>query len=377
MPVIHLLLCSVTIFFVLYAPQPLLAEFAEQFNVSASDAGMLMSATMLPLAIAPICYGLLLAKSNPLRILKWTMLLLALSSLAFASMTSFSGLLFTRLIQGLLLPAALTAMTGYIGQQFSGSQLKRNMSLYIGSTIAGGYFGRTLAANFTVWFEWQSFYYLNALLLIVLAFSIRASKNKPPIIHATRIRDYLAPLKQSRLVRLYSSVFCMFFCFAGLLNFLPFILKYDFNLTDPSKVGWVYTGYLVGALGSIVTPWLQSKFHSTWRFLAVMFLVYAATIALLPVASVFFFVVLFTLFCGCMFVIHSTAAPLANSISQAPATVTNGAYVSFYYSGGVLGSYLPGLIYEQAGIAWFCASLFIVCTVGLALSLRNTVNPVR
>ncbi|CAM4425376.1 MFS transporter [Pseudoalteromonas maricaloris] len=377
MPVIHLLLCSVTIFFVLYAPQPLLAEFAEQFNVSASDAGMLMSATMLPLAIAPICYGLLLAKSNPLRILKWTMLLLALSSLAFASMTSFSGLLFTRLIQGLLLPAALTAMTGYIGQQFSGSQLKRNMSLYIGSTIAGGYFGRTLAANFTVWFEWQSFYYLNALLLIVLAFSIRASKNKPPIIHATRFRDYLAPLKQSRLVRLYSSVFCMFFCFAGLLNFLPFILKYDFNLTDPSKVGWVYTGYLVGALGSIVTPWLQSKFHSTWRFLAVMFFIYATTIALLPVASVFFFVVLFTLFCACMFVIHSTAAPLANSISLAPATVTNGAYVSFYYSGGVLGSYLPGLIYEQAGIAWFCASLFIVCTVGLVLSLRNTVNPVR
>ncbi len=176
MPVIHLLLCSVTIFFVLYAPQPLLAEFAEQFNVSASDAGMLMSATMLPLAIAPICYGLLLAKSNPLRILKWTMLLLALSSLAFASMTSFSGLLLTRLVQGLLLPAALTAMTGYIGQQFSGSQLKRNMSLYIGSTIAGGYFGRTLAANFTVWFEWQSFYYLNALLLIVLAFSIGTAR---------------------------------------------------------------------------------------------------------------------------------------------------------------------------------------------------------
>lgn len=377
MPIIHLLLCSVAIFFVLYAPQPLLAEFSEQFMVSASDAGMLMSATMLPLAIAPICYGLILAKSNPLKILKWTMLLLALSNLAFASVDSFSGLLLIRLIQGLLLPAALTAMTGYIGQQFSGALLKTNMSLYIGSSIAGGYFGRTLAANFAVWFEWQSFYYLNALLLIVLAFSISASKNKPPIITATKIKDYLAPLKQARLVRLYSSIFCMFFCFAGLLNFLPFILKYDFKLTDPSKVGWVYTGYLVGALGSTITPWLQNRFQSTWQFLAIVFFIYATTIALLPTASLVFFVLLFTLFCACMFVIHTTAAPLANSISQAPATVTNGAYVSFYYSGGVLGSYLPGLIYEYAGLNWFAVSLFAVCTLGLCLSLRNAIQPAR
>ncbi|MBE0345152.1 hypothetical protein PPEP_a3514 [Pseudoalteromonas peptidolytica F12-50-A1] len=305
------------------------------------------------------------------------MLLLALSNLAFASVDSFSGLLLIRLIQGLLLPAALTAMTGYIGQQFSGTLLKTNMSLYIGSSIAGGYFGRTLAANFAVWFEWQSFYYLNALLLIVLAFSISASKNKPPIITATKIKDYLAPLKQARLVRLYSSIFCMFFCFAGLLNFLPFILKYDFKLTDPSKVGWVYTGYLVGALGSTITPWLQNRFQSTWQFLAIVFFIYATTIALLPTASLVFFVLLFTLFCACMFVIHTTAAPLANSISQAPATVTNGAYVSFYYSGGVLGSYLPGLIYEYAGLNWFAVSLFAVCTLGLCLSLRNAIQPAR
>ncbi|WP_419147036.1 MFS transporter [Pseudoalteromonas 'SMAR'] len=377
MPVIHLLLCSIFIFFVLYAPQPLLAEFAQQFSVSASQAGTLMSATMLPLAIAPICYGLILAKSNPLNVLKWTMLCLALSCIAFASMTSFSGLLLVRLIQGLLLPAALTAMTGYIGQQFSGAALKKNMALYIGSTIMGGYFGRTLAANIAVWFEWQSFYYINAVLLTLLALSVRARGHSPAITPVARLRDYLTPLKQPHLLRLYSSVFCMFFCFAGLLNFLPFILKYDFNLISPSQVGWVYSGYLVGALGSIITPWLQGRVSSTWWFLGAMFAIYACTIALMPIANFSVFVLLFTLFCACMFIIHATAAPLANSISSAPATVTNGAYVSFYYSGGVLGSYLPGLIYEYGGLMYFAAALLLVCLCGLALSFRNGLYPTR
>ena len=85
----HLLLCSVFIFFVLYAPQPLLGLFASHFSVSPATAGSLMTATMLPLAIAPLVYGLFLAKRNPLTILKIAMLVLAISCIAFTLAPSF------------------------------------------------------------------------------------------------------------------------------------------------------------------------------------------------------------------------------------------------------------------------------------------------
>ena len=68
-----------------------------------------------------------------------------------------------------------------------------------------------------------------------------------------------------------------------------------------------------------------------------------------------------------MFIIHSTAAPLVNKISSAPPSVTNGAYVSFYYSGGALGSFVPGLVYQQLGHIAFMASLLLVCICGLIL----------
>ena len=68
-----------------------------------------------------------------------------------------------------------------------------------------------------------------------------------------------------------------------------------------------------------------------------------------------------------MFVIHSSAAPLVNKISKAPASVTNGGYVSFYYSGGALGSLLPGIVYQHSGQTAFMLCLLSVCFIGLVL----------
>ena len=313
----HLLLCSVFIFFVLYAPQPLLSLFATEFNVAPAIAGSLMTATMLPLAIAPLVYGLFLAKRNPLLILRIAMLLLGVGCLLFIYAPSFELLLLVRFLQGLTLPAALTAMTSYIGMSYQADTLQKNMTLYIGSTIVGGYFGRVLAALFSDLWSWQSFYYLIAAMLIILSLSIphkrfvlsSSSEVLSPL-------DYMKQLKEGSVLKLYGAIFCMFFCFAALLNYLPFILKNTFLINNTRDIGLVYSGYLIGALASIFTPWLLKKMTSAWRLLALVFLLYNLSIVLLMSHSLMLFLIAFTLFCGAMFVIHSTAAPLVNKMTR-------------------------------------------------------------
>ena len=374
MPLMLLLSCSLFTFFVLYAPQPLLMVLATQYNVSPASSGSLMSATMLPLAIAPICYGILFARFNPLRILKYAMFLLAITCITFVHMPNFELLLATRFIQGLILPAALTAMTTYIGQQYQGRTLHKNMTRYIASSIMGGYLGRVLSANFAAFFTWQSFYYFIAVMLVVLALTITTQSSQfSPSKHTvpSSPKDYVRPLKETRLFRLYCAVFCMFFCFSGLLNYLPFILQTRFHIIDSKMIGWIYTSYLVGAILSLSTPTLRRYITNNWVFLSAIFLTYSISIALLSVSNLNFFVVIFTLFCACMFMIHSTAAPLVNQLSKAPTSITNGAYVSFYYSGGALGSYIPGLIMQHHGYTAFIISLLLVSLVGLVLVTKN------
>ena len=364
----HLLVCSVFIFFVLYAPQPLLSLFANEFNVVPAVAGSLMTATMLPLAIAPLVYGVLLAKRNPLLVLRIAMVFLGLSSLLFIYVPSFELLLLVRFLQGLTLPAALTAMTSYIGMSYSADALQKNMTLYIGSSIVGGYFGRVLAALFSDLWHWQSFYYVIAFMLIFLALTIKHSRfSNPATPSQLSPLDYLKQLKEGAVLKVYGAVFCMFFCFAALLNYLPFILQNTFLITNTRDIGLVYSGYLIGALASITAPWLLKKTPSAWHLLVAVFSFYSVSIILLMSHQLSLFLIALTLFCGAMFVIHSTAAPLVNKISKAPPSVTNGGYVSFYYSGGALGSLLPGVVYQHYGQTAFMFTLLAVCLCGLSL----------
>ncbi|MBD1580765.1 MFS transporter [Pseudoalteromonas sp. S16_S37] len=371
MPLLQLLISSMFIFFVLYAPQPLLTIFAHNFNVSTAASGALMSLTMLPLAVAPIFYGLMFARKNPLSILKVAMLILSITSLLFALVPSFELLLTLRFIQGLTLPAALTAMTGFIGQQYSAAQLQQNMTRYIGSSILGGYLGRVLAANFASWFSWQSFYYVLAVSLIILALLIKPKRCEPPKREPASPRAYLKPLRHPLIARLFGCVFCMFFCFAALMNYLPFILQDVFNITDSKTIGWVYTGYLIGAILSMATPYISRHFNNSWLFLSALFALYCLTLVAMQLPVLSLFLIAFTLFCACMFMIHSSASPLANKLSDAPPTVTNGAYVSFYYSGGALGSFIPGLILQNFGYHAFLITLLLICGVGLMLSITT------
>ncbi|TMN88266.1 MFS transporter [Pseudoalteromonas phenolica] len=372
MSLFKLLLCSVCTFIVLYAPQPLLPIFSELYDVSIANSGALMTVTMLPLAIAPLCYGVMLSQFNPLSILRIALLILAASNLLFAYSDYFSGLLICRLIQGLTVPAALIGMTSYIGTTFQGDALQRNMTLYIGSSIIGGYLGRMLAANFAAFWQWQNFFYLVSVSLVVLALIIpkqvkseeRTKLKIKPWLHLAHLLDII-------LLRLFVAVFFMFFCFAALLNFLPFIVQNQYGISDNEEIGFIYTGYLVGAILSVCTPWLNKKIKNAWALLSLIFVLYCVSHIMLASHTLSLFIVSFTLFCGCMFVIHATAAPLANKISAAPASVTNGAYVSFYYSGGALGSFLPGFIFEEYGYIAFLACLLVCCLLGLTACLAN------
>jgi YNFM family putative membrane transporter len=69
--------------------------------------------------------------------------------------------------------------------------------------------------------------------------------------------------------------------------------------------------------------------------------------------------------------LHSAGSGFVNKNVDKNKGVVNGLYVSFYYFGGILGSYLPGLIYENEGWKIFLifltaisVSIFLLFTIG-------------
>jgi len=71
------------------------------------------------------------------------------------------------------------------------------------------------------------------------------------------------------------------------------------------------------------------------------------------------------IFCGAMFLVHSIAAAWVNTVAGEKRRLVNALYLTFYYLGGVLGSVLPGLVYESMGWNYFIGVLLLDAVVGL------------
>jgi len=77
-----------------------------------------------------------------------------------------------------------------------------------------------------------------------------------------------------------------------------------------------------------------------------------------------------------MFTLHSVLSAFLNHLETERKGLINGLYVSAYYSGGALGSYFPGFIYQGVGWPAFIAFLLLLLVVLTILSVMLRHAPV-
>jgi len=354
----------------LYVPQPLLPVLAEQFSVSREMAALLTTIVFIPLSIAPLVYGYLLESISAKRILRIALLLLSLSSLVLGFVDSYSWMMGLRLFQGLLVPALLTALMTYTSQSASKSEMQRAMAWYIGATITGGFAGRALSGIIASLFHWRgSFWVLGLSLLATWAWFVKLPDTGSVSMHRPRpgiLRDVLS---RPIFLRSYLMVFCFFLVFAAVMNFLPFRLTELTSEADELRIGLAYSGYLMGLLASMNAVKIQKWCGGVERTMMVALVLFLLTTAVLWTPYVVVLLVTMFLFCGAMFTVHATATGLLNRLADEHKGMVNGLYVSFYYGGGAVGSYLPGYVYRSYGWSGFIISLCFVVVVSLLLAV--------
>ncbi|MDX1799538.1 MAG: MFS transporter [Marinobacter sp.] len=360
--------CAVLLTFTtLYAPQPLLPLLAQQFQVSKSAIALLVSVTMAPLSLAPIAYGFLLA-SVPAR----SMLIAAASGLAITSMILATGpgyevFLIVRLVQGLILPAMMTGLMTYVAATAKPGQITTAMATYVAMTIAGGFLGRAFSGHVAEWLDWTTMF---GILGGGLAFSALSLCWLPGDAETRFGRVSLAVLpgllRRPGLLRAYLTIFCAFFVFASLLNYLPFRVSELAGTASPGHISLMYTGYLMGIVVALLARRLVRLLRSERRVVLTGLIVYlVATLCFLTPSIPVLFVSMFV-FCAGMFTVHSVLPGLVNQLAPDYRGVVNGLYLSAYYLGGTIGSFLPGLLLSSGGWSLFIAGLVAVLVAAIS-----------
>lgn len=365
--------CIIIILSVMYATQPIQPLLAKQFNVSIIKASQFTAVIMLFLAISPIIYGYILEKINVKKMLINSSIILFITNIFLGLSTSYESFLFFRVIEALVVPAILTSLMSILAN-IDKENIKFNMSIYVASTVFGGLVGRIfsgfIATNLSYEFV---FYSLSLAILVSIYFISRLSYEGEATISKPKITDVMEILKDKRFLVIYFLMFCVFFVFSGVLNILPFRVKEISSNVSEFQISLLYLGYGMGILISLNSSKIVKYFKNelnTILFGLIFFLF--ITIFLIQENIIFIFLIIF-LFCVGMFTVHTVSTGLANSMKESQKSLTSGMYLSFYYLGGALGSFLPSIIYEKFGwnvvIYMFCIILLI--TFILVISKRK------
>lgn len=348
----------------LYAAQPIQPVFQTEFHLTNLQAILFTTLMMAPLSVAPLFYGYILEAYSARALLRAAVGMLAVLELIFSCVSSYVPLLVIRGLQGMMIPAILTSLVSYISYSAPRESVQHSIAVYIAATIVGGFLGRFLSGLFTDLVSWRLFFFLLGIALACAYWMLRNLEKDVKMEYARpNIKEYAALLRQPQFRWIYLSIFCLFLVFSGMMNFLPFELKKMNISLSETGVGLLYFGYSIGVLVSVNSRRIIRFFGNEPDAVT-------AGIALFLVGTLIFsverypvmFMAMFV-FCAGLFIAHSLLSGLVNKLSLDNRAIANGVYISFYYAGGTIGSFAPGLVFELFGWKAFLGTLLSIIAV--------------
>jgi len=350
----------------LYAAQPIQPVFQSEFQLSNFQAILFTTLMMAPLGFAPLFYGYLLESFSAKVMVRWALFILGVLELLFALANSYFLLLIIRAVQGLMIPAILTSLMSYISYTSVKERIQHAIASYIAATIVGGFLGRFLSAFFTDLFGWRFFFIFLGFLLLLISYLLRVMTRDVKMKYTKpKFSEITGLLRERRFFWLYSAIFCLFFVFAALMNFLPFELKQMSPASGEAGIGVLYLGYSMGIFVSLNSRPVIRFFGNEPDAIRAGIVIFAlGTITFMIEHYAVMFVGMF-IFCTGLFMAHSLLSGFVNKLAEENKAIANGLYISFYYTGGTLGSVLPGAVFERYGWQVFLFSLLLMLCLAL------------
>ncbi len=358
----------------LHMPQPLLPLLSNVFRVEMDTISLIMSATFVPLTIIPIVSGFILNFFSPKKMIFFSALIHSISVLTISFSQIVQLVIFLRFIEGFLISIILTSNTTYISLTAKPEKIQFYMSYYIAFTTIGGLLGRVIGSTIATFLGWQACFQIMAVSLLIVLPVVYYFLDDVKI---PKTEETCLPLKKLKAIlldvinrKIYIMIFCLFFVFTGITNYLPFRIKSLFPESSELTIGLIYSGYITGIAISFIATKIIKILGSERKALIYGLFVYAIFLLMFSIPSLtVIFIVMFG-FCSGMFLVHSVASGYLNKLATTQKNLVNGAYIAIYYSGGVIGSYVPGIVYKNFGWAGFIVTLLLLIAIGFISAFR-------
>ncbi len=345
---------SLFIFSAMYAVQPLLPVFTEEFDIPVSFASLSLSMSTLGLIIGLIVLGFFSDRNGRGLYIKLSLIGSVIPFLLMPLTDSFLVIIILRFIQGFALAGVPAAALAYINEEIHKQFASFATALYISSNALGGMIGRVVTGYITEHFSWEVAFYLLAavgtIIFGIILFTLPASRNfEPTNTSFTKdIEGFLFHLKNPSLLVVFGLGIVLQLSFTGVWTYLPFHLTAPPFSLSLEMVSYTFFAYGVGVICSPLAGWLADKFGLRRVRITGVF-VMSLGILLTLSASLLVIVIGLCVTCLGFFTAHSlTAASVSREAVHHKGSASS-LYLVSYYVGVAAGSTLLSPLWEWGG----------------------------
>ncbi|MEO7105746.1 MAG: MFS transporter [Rhodoferax sp.] len=333
-----------------YSMQSVLPMVMHDFQATPVQAGVTVGATVLAIALVSPFMGMLSDALGRKVIICSSMFAMTVPTAFIALSSSLDSLIVLRFLQGLAVPGIVVVLIAYLSEEFTGGDVAKMTTFYVGGTVMGGFFGRFLTGHAGHLLGWRGAYVtlaaLNFLGAILVVWLLPASKNFVSHGDLTgALKTLKRHLSNRNLLAVCAMGFCVLFSLVGAFTYVNiYLAEPPFSLSTAGLAN-IFSVYL---LGVVVTP-MAGRFIVRFGFLnsVLMTLAVSAIGLLLTLFPSLAMVIIGLAVCSCGVFICQTAtiSHIAVNVTEGRSLAT-GIYYLCYYAGGAVGSWVAGIAFE-------------------------------
>jgi predicted MFS family arabinose efflux permease len=350
----------------LFATQAILPELTHHYGVTPAAMGTAVNASTLGMAVAGLAVAYF---SNAIDRRIGILLSLAVLAIPTALLAHAPDLLtFTvlRVAQGLCMASAFTLTLAYLGEHYSAADSTTAFAAYITGNVASNLVGRFLAAGVTDHFGLASSFYFFAVLNLLGAVLVFFTVEKTPPMKEMREKKrspfavWKGHLRNPALRASFAIGFCILFAFIGTFTYVNFVL-----VAPPLSVGMMTLGFIYFVfVPSILTTPLAA--HAVRRFgtrptFWMSLLIASLGLPLLVLPNLPAVLVGMVLVGVGTFFAQASVTGFVGRAATTDRGAASGLYLASYFSGGLIGSAVLGVIFDMYG--------WVACVAGIGMSL--------
>ena len=364
----------------LFSVSPILPTIAKGLNISPDQAGLIMAAFLMPVAIGTPIFGILADRFGFKKILIPSLLVFALGGILCAFAPNFRSLIEWRIFQGLGGASLEALVLSILSSLYGGKKLTQAMAfnagaIGVGSTIYPILGGLLASLNWRYPFA-LSLLALPVALLVSMKLKLpKREKHTEKFNLGSYVKNILKSIQNRNVLALFFAVITLFMVeFGAFYTFTPVFAGDDLGATS-AVIGMVLT---TNALSLTVFSFFVTLFAhkvSEINLIKISFAIFAVALCIIPTVDS---IPMLVIPCVLIGIVEALAFP---SLQSSIAKLAPGEYRSGFMSLNVtiqslaraIGPVFAGILFGIWGIAGVCfigAAVIAIALIGFSLFIN-------